>query len=583
MLDFLRLLKRRYQAIANEPRVPEGIRAGARSQLGSLELGEAFLERHACLEQAPTLPLQAAVIGPTQSGKSSVVNLILNQEYAGVSPLAGFTMFPQGFGPQISESDRQALTAFFHGYLEVLRDQKPADPNSAFSIRDIGPIQDSKTSNAIIWDTPDFDSIGSQHYFHSLLRTIALADVIVVVVSKDKYADQSVWQMLSLIEPLNQPTLVVLNKVQADTAELISRSFLDKWQEIRSDSVPSIVPFPFHPDGLHHEHMPEESGRLFNFLQQYRTTSNRATHRETCSALLNRYWENWTEPLREEQAQAEEWKKIIDDATNSSTELYQRYYLDHPQHFETLKRALAELLTLLEIPGIAPLLAKTRSLLTWPIRHIFSSGQNSSDNEKKQFRESHEFKVLERIYEHYVTQVSNAIISMRAENSHYEYWWNELYKTFENHKTSLSENYQASVEEYQKDFQPCIEEVAHRLYNKLKQQPATLTSLRATRLTTDAAAVAIALKTGGIGVHDFVITPAVLSMTSYLTESALGHYMRKIEAELKQMQLKAVASNVFGKALKKPLQNIPADMCDQTRFNIPAETLEQATETLRDL
>jgi GTPase SAR1 family protein len=583
MLDFLRLLKRRYLAIANEPRVPEEIRAGARSQLGSLELAEAFLERQSCLKQAPALPLQTAVIGPTQSGKSSVVNLLLNQEYAGVSPLAGFTMFPQGFGPQISESDRQAITAFFHGYLQVPRGQTPTEPNAAFSILDIDPIRNSQTGNAVIWDTPDFDSIGSQHYFHSLLRTIALADVIVLVVSKDKYADQSVWQMLSLIEPLNQPTLVVLNKVQADTAELITRSFRDKWQETRSDAVPSVVPFPFHTDGLDQEHMPEESDRLFGFLQQYRTTSNRATHRETGSALLNRYWENWTEPLRKEQAQAEAWKKIIDDATNSSTELYQRYYLDHPQHFETLKRALAELLTLLEIPGIAPLLAKTRNLLTWPIRHIFGSSQNSSGNKKNQFSESHESRVLERIYEHYVTQVSNAIISMRAENGHYEYWWNELYKTFESRKPLLSENYQASVEEYQKDFQPCVEEVAHRLYNKLEQKPATLTSLRATRITTDAAAVAIALKTGGIGVHDFVITPAVLSMTSYLTESALGHYMRKIEAELKQMQSKAVASDVFGKSLKKPLQNLPTGMSDQTRFNIPAETLVQARESLRNL
>ncbi|MCS5573599.1 MAG: hypothetical protein NZ789_11750, partial [Pseudomonadales bacterium] len=174
------------------------------------------------------------------------------------------------------------------------------------------------------------------------------------------------------------------------------------------------------------------------------------------------------------------------------------------------------------------------------------------------------------------------IISMRAENDHYEYWWNELYKTFESRKTSLSENYQASVEEYQKDFQPCVEKVAHRLYNKLEQQPATLTSLRATRITTDAAALAIALKTGGIGVHDFVITPAVLSMTSYLTESALGHYMRKIEAELKQMQAKAVASDVFSKSLYKPLHNLPAGMCDQTRFNIPTETLEHARESLRN-
>jgi len=33
-----------------------------------------------------------AVVGPTQAGKSSLVNVLLNSNDAGVSPLAGYTI-----------------------------------------------------------------------------------------------------------------------------------------------------------------------------------------------------------------------------------------------------------------------------------------------------------------------------------------------------------------------------------------------------------------------------------------------------------------------------------------------------------
>ena len=60
-----------------------------------------------------------------------------------------------------------------------------------------------------------------------------------------------------------------------------------------------------------------------------------------------------------------------------------------------------------------------------------------------------------------------------------------------------------------------------------------LNSLRATRVTTDAAVIALALHTGGIGVHDLVIAPSMLTVTSLLAESAIGSYMHNVEADLK--------------------------------------------------
>ena len=82
-----------------------------------------------------------------------------------------------------------------------------------------------------------------------------------------------------------------------------------------------------------------------------------------------------------------------------------------------------------------------------------------------------------------------------------------------------------------------MEKTAQRLYHKLQEQPLVLNSLRATRVTTDAAAIALTLQMGGIGVHDLIFAPAMLTVTSLLAESAIGSYMHKVEHELKQHQL----------------------------------------------
>ena len=78
------------------------------------------------------------------------------------------------------------------------------------------------------------------------------------------------------------------------------------------------------------------------------------------------------------------------------------------------------------------------------------------------------------------------------------------------------------------------------MYEKLEEQPAVLNSLRVARATTDAAAAVLALKTGGLSLHDFILAPAMLSLSSLLAESSLGQYLHSVKARLKTRQLEAV-------------------------------------------
>ena len=57
-----------------------------------VSLPASALLRHALVRPSlDNFPCQIVVIGPTQAGKSSIVNVLLNQEAAVASPLAGYT------------------------------------------------------------------------------------------------------------------------------------------------------------------------------------------------------------------------------------------------------------------------------------------------------------------------------------------------------------------------------------------------------------------------------------------------------------------------------------------------------------
>lgn len=582
MLDFVRLLKRRYRSIADHTRDHLPLHSVAKSSLSSLCLSEAFLEKEDLLKRQPNLALQLAIIGPTQAGKSSVANLLLAKDQAGVSPLAGFTTFPQGFALGLSGPDRSALIHFFHDYRIIEAVREASASSRVFSLGAVSTHEHPVFRNCVIWDTPDFDSIHAANYYNSLLKTIALADVILLVLSKDKYADRTVWKLLSLIEALHQPTVIFLNKIPPQHGPAVLESLSENWRHSRTDPLPPIMAAPFFRAGIQLLNAVKEHQQLIGHLRQAMSAVDRGQHHWHCAVLLRHHWADWTEAVRQEQNLHSEWNRLVDCAQTSTLEIYQRQYLNHPQRFESLKQALAELLTLLEIPGVAPLLMKTRRLLTWPVRRLFGFGQRQSEGSGNEPRKSRESQVLERMFEHLMIELADLVFSKRSEFGDYEHWWGEIFSLLKSQHPVLSETYNQAVRGYQNEFHHEIEAAAHRLYSKLEQQPATLNSLRVTRITTDAAAVAIALKTGGIGVQDFVLTPAVLSLTSLLTESALGHYLHRVEAELKQKQLQAVTTSLFEDALTKELKSLPDRMTPNNKFKIPEQALRDAQARLHE-
>ncbi|SMG67311.1 protein containing GTP-binding protein, HSR1-related domain, partial [methanotrophic bacterial endosymbiont of Bathymodiolus sp.] len=241
MLEFITNLKQRYQMIQSGLADESSQWNAFEVSIEQLTLVESFLHKVQLIEQG-NVPINIAVIGPTQSGKSTVVNLLLNQDAAGVSPLAGYTVYPQGFAVDLQADDLTYIAQHFSGFREVQQFSLDVQDYACYSLNH---ISSNSLSECVLWDTPDFDTIDAQSYREGVLKSLALADVLVLVVSKEKYADQLVWDALTLIEPLNQPVLVVINKLMADSQTLVVDSFKERWQQVRQDNMPDIIPVLF--------------------------------------------------------------------------------------------------------------------------------------------------------------------------------------------------------------------------------------------------------------------------------------------------------------------------------------------------
>lgn len=570
MLEFIQLLKQRYQAIVAQ--TGKAATLDYQQRIDQLTLAEAFVRKGLWLAAKEPQVLQVAVIGPTQAGKSSLVNALLGSPAAGVSPLAGYTVHPQGFCHAVKQSDCQGLQRYFGRFQCLSPEQLSKHRYDCYSVSDTNS-RSAYLPPCIVWDTPDFDSIDSQTYREGVIRSIALADVLVLVVSKEKYADQSVWEMMAELAALNQPTLICLNKLTEGSEALLIPSLKDKWQQARRDPCPDIIPLyyqkatggPQWPDG--------QAGRI----KQLAKKASPAQHARFEQTFLQQHWQTWLEPVRAEHQLVGDWQALLDEVLKQALSHYQRDYLNHPHHYETFQQAMAELLTLLEMPGLAGIMTGARKILTWPMRQMLKLGGKRLHITDS----SQEVKLLNQLAEHALIQLADRLLDKQEQHQQQD-WWQGLSSSLRRQRPEILQHFAVAVKNYHLEFQQDVEASAQRLYHKLQEQPMVLNSLRATRVTADAAMIALTLHTGGIGLHDLVIAPAMLSVTSLLAESAIGGYMHKVEAHLKQQQLNAVDLSLFSGALGNTLKALPAQLAGNSHFNISPEQLGAMEQQLTE-
>ena len=441
-----------------------------------------------------------------------------------------------------------------------------------------------------LWDSPDFDSLQASEYQDAVLKVIALADVLLLVTSREKYADQSLWQLLEWLAPLDKPLLVCLNKINAQEEAALKSSFLKRYEQQLGNSNPPGIICIEHIRGLDHRasQLPTELGeRIREQIEILAQASQQQDRRRITWQYIIRNFETWTQPLTAELQAQRQWQAVIDSTLDGAMDQYQRDYLDHPQHYDSFNRALAELLTLLEIPGVAAPLSKARKVITWPARKLIDIGRSyfSAGTSQAQagFSDEHnpELSVLSLICANSISSLQQQARRHSEQQAHLQTWWLDLAEILQQQQTRLQSDYEHKAVAYQQDFQQQIELAAQSMYDNLQQQPATLNGLRAARVTADAAGVALALKTGGIGVNDLILAPAMLSLTNMLTEGALGKYIDRVKAKLRIKQAQTVKQQIMQNHFFGELTKLCAQLNPDRHLQISERELSRAQQELK--
>ncbi len=587
MIDLLRLLISGYRAEIEraDDIALQALKTDARSvseirqSLSSLVIAESALNKIALCEKFPDHPRQVVVIGPTQVGKSSMVNLLLNRELAQASAVAGFTVHCQGYAIGSAAAD-SGWSGHYYNDLESRAqpslDRMILDEYSLTALTDAA--ESDRFDRTVFWDTPDFDSVDSYGYRVPVLKAIALADLIVFVVSRDKYADKTVWDMLTRLAELRKPMLIVMNKTPVEHRAALSESVRSKFGRLNIENTEGLQPqlhfIDEYQGGPAAAMAAPETEKIRVAIETSLQRSDMALLQSNVNHFMSLHWSDWTASTVNEHRLQMEWKAIVDEIAQVLVQRYRSEYFEGKRHKETFQLALAELLALLEVPGMAEPLSRIRSVVTWPMRKLIEKATDaSSDSDLKKDDRTEERRLLEELGEHGLSRLAVRLSEQPLDQQ----WWAALSNKLESDKSHLLDGYHSGLDNYQVLLQVEIERAAQSLYKSLEQQPTTLNGLRAARVTADAAAVVLAVKSGGLGAADLVIAPAMLSLTSILTEGALGQYMQKVQHDLYVYQEKEVAG-IIGRKLRVRLYRLTTESGSMAK--VSQSQLIEATDKL---
>lgn len=558
-----------------------------------LQLAEAAVRLvRSSSDGADARPPQLVVFGPTQAGKSTVVNLLLGAPAAAVSPLAGFTVHAHGLATS-GEILRWAWSeALFPGWPRRRAGEMHRAELEAFSLEALEPDRPGEHGPAgylppcVVWDTPDFDSLASREYRRGLLETIALADVLVLVLSREKYADLAVWRMLRLIEPLGRPLVVVLNKMTADAQDAIATALRERlaeicecWRDSAVCPLPCTLGCVWPPDDALRQAADELRRTIAAMLP---AAARRPVHSGVVR-LLRRHWESWAEPVAAEQAASLAWRELVRSVLEEVLELYQRDFLEHPQRYDTFRRATVELLPLLELPGLAGVVHEVRRIVTWPARQLLAAGREwwlARRSQAARPRLVGEELVLHEIIDLMLVRLQRDAARQAAAGQAGAGLWCALVRRLDDEEPRLRAVFQRAADEHRRECESEIRAAAGRLYQVLRDNPVLLGALRTARASADVAGLVLAIKTGGAPLHDLLLAPAMLAVSSLLTEGALGGYVHRVAEELKRRQLDRVRHTLVGGVFERELNALVEGLSGEGLFGFSSGQMQRAAEAL---
>ncbi len=581
---------------AAQPAQPRGADQRDQQLVDELLLAHAAL-RHAGLDPTQRPP-QVAVIGPTQVGKSTIVNMLAGAELAAVSPLAGYTIYPQAFALGHLELPQQWLAALLPGWRRAEaaelaarqgRRDVEADELRCFGLSAVAAPLPSGLPDCLVWDTPDFDSLAARAYRQGVLECAAAADVHLLVVSREKYADLSVWQLLEHLAALRRPLVVVFNKLPPEDRPPLLEAVRQRLRQTAGGyaHAPIVCVDYLRRQGGDELDALAEAWELRDAVATRLKVVHDQPRMPAVARMLADNWERWSAAARQEIAAVDQWRTLVAEGLHDLLEDYRTGFLEHPQRYDTFRRATVELLHLLELPGVGKVMSQVRHTLSWPARKLFAARRQWRSQRlaaRTELRDlAGEEVVLFELFERLLTRLEHQAARRADQPAAAADVWRVLAGRLQQQAPRLRSSWQSAARQQRRDFEPQINAAANELYETLRRRPRLLNTLRTARFTAEASSIALSVKMGGLSPADLLLAPAVFGLVSMLTEGSLGTYMSHVAAQLKKKQLEHVRKRLIDGVCAGELHQLAAGLERDGLLGISAGELELARQELANL
>ena len=559
------------------------------------------------IDGRPEQPRHAVVFGGTQVGKSTCVNVLLGDNVARVHHLGGFTRHAQAFVPKPFRPESVLITNpnAFREFKRIAPEQLQPDMLDTYTMQAVA--HNALIPDLVVWDAPDCDAVGSSHYLHGLIEALSLADVIVYVTTKEKYAVDAILEWVLILKNAgfnlvgllnntpNRQQLDVLNSQQSALNTVAQRH---GQSEITLDSVA----FPVVDAASSAEVVSILSDPQFapgNALRQKVRQAATAPRTARVEIALRYVQEQLPQVLAPALAEIESlsvWNEAVENAVQQFVTDYQRNYLDDPHRYDAFTRVSVRILDLLNPPirGLKESLSMVRSVLRMPARAIIWVGKRawnliSGNTDSKAVVIPAEVKTYTEAHALLLNTLSRVIETQRQKMRHHPFW-DTLDAQWSAQLASLQSEFQHKLDEHWRATEERIEATAQAIYAELEKNPTQLNLLRASRLGVDAAAIVVSLvttmHTGGLlenVIQELIVAPAMLSFVEGVSQSVANNYVENRKADFKARLLddtRALVDDVY-----RPTMKALADAAIQQAgfVGMDAEAIRTVPERLNKL
>jgi hypothetical protein len=499
------------------------------------------------------------VFGGTQVGKSTCLNVMLGMSAARVHHTAGFTRHVQGFTPPGTN-----LNALFGGNPWTLHrlTRVPAAALDRERLEQYSVQQLPATPclpHCVLWDAPDCDSVDAGRYMAGLVEAVTLADVVVYVTSREKYAVEQILAWVVLLAEAGLPLVGCLNLTPPWQQAEVLHSHQQALATVagragRAVPEPAMVAFPL----VEAETSDEVCAVLCQpqfapgqILRQHVTAALPAcqtTRVRQALAFVTAHLPTLLAPAQAELDAVAQWETAVGSGLEQFMQDYRQRYLDNPERYDAFARVSVEILGLLNppIPGLHEALQALRTALSLPARLLmfvarrswqFAFGRSASTTDTAPTPA--EVQTYTEAHAHLLHGLMRVIRAQRAKPRAHPFW-EALDRQWDQQMPTIQAEFHAQLTAHWQQTEQRITHTAEAIFHELEQRPAVLNALRASRLVGDAAAIVVSVQTGGAGdiIHDLVVAPALLTVleaiSRAITEGYVAHRKLELRAALLQ-------------------------------------------------